>query len=61
MDAIQICTATFEQLHDISIVKDGFPMDRTIHAAKILIEQMLKKSLLVANSQTGLTILIKPF
>ena len=52
----------FVQLHlnnytILGVVKDCLPMDRTIHCSvKILIEQVLKKSLLVANSQTGLTI-----
>ena len=36
----QMCTATFTQIHDIDIVKDGFPINRKIQDARALFEEV---------------------
>ena len=35
----QICTTTFAQAHDIDFVRDGFPINRFIHDAKLFLEE----------------------
>ena len=36
----QFCTATFKQIHDVDIVKEGFPINRFISDAKVLFEEV---------------------
>ena len=36
----QLCTATFAQAHDIDFARDGFPINRFIHDAKIFFEEV---------------------
>ena len=36
----QLCTASFAQIHDISFVNTGYPINRTIHDARALIEEV---------------------
>ena len=30
----QLCTVTFDQLHDLEFIRSGFPINRSISAAK---------------------------
>ena len=30
----QLCTATFKDLHDVELVRSGFPINRTVSAAR---------------------------
>ena len=39
----QFCTATFKQIHDPDIVKDGFPINRSITDAKVIYLKRLTK------------------
>ena len=36
----QLCTASFAQIHDISFVNTGYPINRTIHDARALFEEV---------------------
>ncbi|KAI6648319.1 hypothetical protein LOD99_12128 [Oopsacas minuta] len=36
----QMCTATFQQIHDISIVQNGFPINRTIRDARDVFDEV---------------------
>ena len=36
----QLCTATFAQAYDIDLARDGFPINRFIHDAKIFFEEV---------------------
>ncbi|KAI6661402.1 hypothetical protein LOD99_13273 [Oopsacas minuta] len=36
----QFCTTTFEQMHDLTFVQDGFPINRFISDAKIIFEEV---------------------
>ena len=51
----QMCTATFKQLHDISIVQDGFPINRTIHDANQYLNRLTKRSFLAVQHRRDLT------
>ena len=35
----QLCTTTFAQAHDIDSVRDGFPINRFMHDAKVFLEE----------------------
>ena len=53
----QLCTATFNQIHDLEFVKSGFPINRTISAAKEIFSQVDRDEFLSLPSQErfGLT------
>ena len=53
----QLCTATFEELHDIELVRSGFPINRTISAARDIFASVDKDEFLALPSQErfGLT------
>ena len=36
----QLCTATSDQIYDIDIVKDGFPINRKIQDARLVFEEV---------------------
>ena len=36
----ELCTATFAQANDIDLARDGFPINRFIHDAKIIFEEV---------------------
>ena len=42
----QFCTATFRQIHDVDIVKDGFPINRYISDARVLFEEVNEEQFL---------------
>ena len=46
----QFCTATFKQIHEVDIVKDGFPINRFISDAKILFEEVEEERFLSLNT-----------
>ena len=46
----QFCTATFKQIHEVDIVKDGFPINRFISDAKILFEEVDEEKFLSLNT-----------
>ena len=47
----QFCTATFKQIHEVDIVKDGFPINRFISDAKILFEEVDEEKFLSLNTK----------
>ena len=53
----QLCTATFAELHDIELVRSGFPINRTISAARDIFASVDKTEYLSLPSQErfGLT------
>ena len=53
----QLCTATFAELHDIDLVRSGFPINRTISAARDIFASVDKNEYLSLPSQErfGLT------
>ena len=53
----QLCTATFEELHDIDLVRSGFPINRTISAARDIFASVDKSEYLALPSKErfGLT------
>ena len=42
----QLCTATFEQLHDVELIRDGYPINRSITAAKELFQSVNEEEFL---------------
>ena len=46
----QFCTATFKQIHDVDIVKEGFPINRFISDAKVLFEEVDEEEFLSLNT-----------
>ena len=36
----QLCTATFKQLHDLELIREGFPINRSISAAKEIFDSV---------------------
>ena len=53
----QLCTATFKDLHDIELVRSGFPINRTVSAAREIFFSVNKDEFLSLPSQErfGLT------
>ena len=50
----QLCTATFQQLHDVELILDSYPINRSITAAKELFRRRRIISL-CSNDRFGLT------
>ncbi|KAI6647513.1 hypothetical protein LOD99_8778 [Oopsacas minuta] len=46
----QFCTTTFEQMHDLTFVQDGFPINRFISDAKIIFEEVDEERFLSLSS-----------
>ena len=46
----QVCTARFDQIHDIDFVLQGFPINRTIQDAKILFQEVEEEEFLSLKS-----------
>ena len=53
----QLCTATFKQLHDLELIREGFPINRSISAAKEIFHSVNKEEFLslASNDRFGLT------
>ncbi|KAI6648498.1 hypothetical protein LOD99_8130 [Oopsacas minuta] len=53
----QLCTATFKQLHDVELIRDGFPINRSITSAKELFQSVNEVEFLSlsSNDRLGLT------
>ena len=53
----QLCTATFKQLHDLELIREGFPINRSISAAKEIFDSVNKEEFLslASNDRFGLT------
>ena len=47
----QLCTATAHEIHDLEMVRSGFPMNRTISAAKEIFSQVDRDEFLSLPSQ----------
>ena len=47
----QLCTASFAQIHDISFVNTGYPINRTIHDARALFEEVDENEFLSPSTQ----------
>ena len=47
---MQVCTARFDQIHDIDFVLQGFPINRTIQDAKILFQEVEEEEFLSLKS-----------
>ena len=56
----QLCTATFKQLHDIDLIRDGFPINRSISAAKELLNSVNKEEFLSLPSEERFGLIHKP-
>ena len=56
----QLCTATFKQLHDIDLIRDGFPINRSISAAKELLNSVNKEEFLSLPSEERFGLTHKP-
>ena len=56
----QFCTATFKQIHDSDMVKDGFPINRSITDAKVLFEEVNEDEFLSLSSDKRFNITHKP-
>ena len=39
----QLCTANFKQLHDFELIREGFPINRSISAAKEIFDSVNKE------------------
>ncbi|KAI6659635.1 hypothetical protein LOD99_14558 [Oopsacas minuta] len=46
----QFCTATFKQIHDPDIAKDGFPINRSITDLKVLFDEVNEEEFLSLSS-----------
>ena len=53
----QLCTETFKQLHDVELIRDGFPINRSITSAKELFQSVNEVEFLSlsSNDRLGLT------
>ncbi|KAI6650537.1 hypothetical protein LOD99_7588 [Oopsacas minuta] len=53
----QLCTATFKQLHDVELIRDGFPINRSLTSAKELFQSVNEVEFLSlsSNDRLGLT------
>ena len=49
-----LCTATFKQLHDIELIKEAFPINRSISDAKELFNSVNKEEFLSLASNDRL-------
>ena len=56
----QFCTATFKQIHDLDMVKDGFTTNRSITDAKVLFEEVYEEEFLSLSSNQRFNITHKP-
>ena len=52
----QFCTATFKQIHNTDIVKDGFPINRFISDAKVVFEKVDEEEFLSLNTNERFTL-----
>ena len=57
----QLCTATFTALHDIDLVRSGFPINRTISAARDIFASVDKTEYLSLPSQERFGLTHEPF
>ena len=53
----QLCTATFKQLHDVELIREGFPINRSVTLAKELFQSVNEVEFLSlsSNDRLGLT------
>ena len=56
----QFCTATFKQIHDPDMVKDGFPINRSITYAKVVFEEVNEEEFFSLSSNQRFNITHKP-
>ncbi|KAI6657124.1 hypothetical protein LOD99_15920 [Oopsacas minuta] len=56
----QMCTATFQLIHDISIVNNGFPMNRTIRDARDVFDEVDEEEILSLPTNQRSNLLHKP-
>ena len=50
----QLCTANFKELHDVQLIGEGFPINRSISAARELFETVNKVEFLALPSKDRL-------
>ena len=53
----EFCTANFKQLHDVEPIRDGFPINRSISAAKEIFHSVNKEEFisLASSDRFGIT------
>ncbi|KAI6651416.1 hypothetical protein LOD99_5223 [Oopsacas minuta] len=56
----QFCTATFKQIHDRDIVKDGFPINRSITDLKVLFDEVNEEEFLSLSSDNRFNVTYRP-
>ncbi|KAI6661263.1 hypothetical protein LOD99_10084 [Oopsacas minuta] len=56
----QFCTATFKQIHDPDIVKDGFPINRSITDLKVLFDEVNEEEFLSLSSDNRFNVTHRP-
>ncbi|KAI6658404.1 hypothetical protein LOD99_15206 [Oopsacas minuta] len=56
----QMCTATFQQIHDISIVQNGFPINRTIRDALDVFDEVDEEEFLSLPTNQRFNLTHKP-
>ncbi|KAI6658645.1 hypothetical protein LOD99_11023 [Oopsacas minuta] len=56
----QFCTATFKQIHDPDIVKDGFPINRFISDFKVLFDEVNEEEFLSLSSDNRFNVTHRP-
>ncbi|KAI6648338.1 hypothetical protein LOD99_12147 [Oopsacas minuta] len=56
----QFCTATFKQIHDPDIVKDGFPINRSITDLKALFDEVNEEEFLSLSSDNRFNVPHRP-
>ena len=56
----QLCTATFKQIHDLELIGAGFPMNKPIHDARILFDEVDEKEFLAHKPELRFNISYKP-
>ncbi|KAI6660554.1 hypothetical protein LOD99_14138 [Oopsacas minuta] len=56
----QFCTATFKQIHDPDIVKDGFPINRSITDLKVIFDEVNEEEFLSLSSDNRFNVTHRP-
>ncbi|KAI6653020.1 Dna-mediated transposase [Oopsacas minuta] len=56
----QFCTATFKQIHDPDIIKDGFPINRSIIDLKVLFDEINEEEFLSLSSDNRFNVTHRP-